>query len=333
MDDAGEERTPGRHPPPVPTPPVPPRVTRPIDRRGAQAAGISDWQLRHRAVRRSSREHVPAPGRLLGPPATSSRGAAGRTSRSARQPRRPPHRSTVCRSLSPRATCESTSPCRRPPASGTGRDRQDPCVRECRRRRSSSRAGVALTSPGADLAGPRGRSSRPAPCSRVADQTTGRRCPRAGLRPRPRVRAPRGPGGSARRAPCSPSRHPLAAGPRWSRCSAGCIHEAGLPAPVLQHVVRDGDRPASSAEVRPRHWPDRRACSWSSTATCTGSGESSCDGPPEAERPGRCAGWTVLPLHLGATVLGRPDVTPIRLGPVTCRSHANSGHHADRHES
>src|SRR3954469_7902372 len=44
------------HPPPVPTPPVPPRVTRPTDRRTARADGISDWHLRHPGVRRLSRD-------------------------------------------------------------------------------------------------------------------------------------------------------------------------------------------------------------------------------------------------------------------------------------
>jgi hypothetical protein len=40
----------------VPTPPVPPRVTRPTDRRSASAEGITDWHLRHRGVRRISRD-------------------------------------------------------------------------------------------------------------------------------------------------------------------------------------------------------------------------------------------------------------------------------------
>ena len=44
------------HAPAVPTPPVPPRVRRPTDRRGARAQGISDWQLRHRDTVRSSRD-------------------------------------------------------------------------------------------------------------------------------------------------------------------------------------------------------------------------------------------------------------------------------------
>jgi hypothetical protein len=40
----------------VPTPPVPPRIDRPTDRRRARADGISDWQLRHREVVRTSRD-------------------------------------------------------------------------------------------------------------------------------------------------------------------------------------------------------------------------------------------------------------------------------------
>src|SRR4051794_21323141 len=52
------QRTTGvaRQAPPVPTPPVPPRITRPADRRGARAAGVTDWQLRHRGVARTSRD-------------------------------------------------------------------------------------------------------------------------------------------------------------------------------------------------------------------------------------------------------------------------------------
>ncbi|MGY1740771.1 MULTISPECIES: endonuclease domain-containing protein [unclassified Blastococcus] len=44
----------------MPTPPVPPRVRRPTDRRRARRDGISDWHLRHRATVRSSRDtHLP----------------------------------------------------------------------------------------------------------------------------------------------------------------------------------------------------------------------------------------------------------------------------------
>lgn len=45
----------------MPTPPVPSRVTGPLDRAGAAAAGISDWQLRHPGVVRASRNtYLPA---------------------------------------------------------------------------------------------------------------------------------------------------------------------------------------------------------------------------------------------------------------------------------
>jgi hypothetical protein len=45
----------------VPTPPVPPRVHRPTDRAGARAAGVTEWQLRHLEVVRSSRDtYLPA---------------------------------------------------------------------------------------------------------------------------------------------------------------------------------------------------------------------------------------------------------------------------------
>jgi Protein of unknown function (DUF559) len=40
----------------VPTPPVPPRVRRPTDRRRARAEGITDWHLRHRDTVHSSRD-------------------------------------------------------------------------------------------------------------------------------------------------------------------------------------------------------------------------------------------------------------------------------------
>src|SRR5688572_22438565 len=46
---------------PVPTPPVPPRIHRPTDRAGARAAGVTEWQLRHLDVVRSSRDtYLPA---------------------------------------------------------------------------------------------------------------------------------------------------------------------------------------------------------------------------------------------------------------------------------
>jgi Protein of unknown function (DUF559) len=45
----------------VPTPPVPPRIDRPTDRAGARAAGVTGWQLRHPEIVRSSRDtYLPA---------------------------------------------------------------------------------------------------------------------------------------------------------------------------------------------------------------------------------------------------------------------------------
>ena len=46
----------------MPTPPVPPRVRQPTDRRRAQADGITDWHLRHRDVVRTSRDTYLPPG-------------------------------------------------------------------------------------------------------------------------------------------------------------------------------------------------------------------------------------------------------------------------------
>jgi hypothetical protein len=40
----------------VPTPPVPPRVRHPTDRRNARAEGITEWQLRHAEILRTSRD-------------------------------------------------------------------------------------------------------------------------------------------------------------------------------------------------------------------------------------------------------------------------------------
>jgi hypothetical protein len=42
--------------PPVPTPPVPPRIRRPTTRRLARADGLTDWHLRHPAIVRTSRD-------------------------------------------------------------------------------------------------------------------------------------------------------------------------------------------------------------------------------------------------------------------------------------
>ena len=45
----------------MPTPPVPPRVHRPTSRAGARTDGVTDWQLRHLEIVRSSRDtYLPA---------------------------------------------------------------------------------------------------------------------------------------------------------------------------------------------------------------------------------------------------------------------------------
>lgn len=45
----------------MPQPPVPPRIQQPTDRAGARAAGVTDWQLRHLDIVRSSRDtYLPA---------------------------------------------------------------------------------------------------------------------------------------------------------------------------------------------------------------------------------------------------------------------------------
>jgi hypothetical protein len=114
------------------------------------------------------------------------------------------------------------------------------------------RAGVALTSPGRtwlDLAA----HLPPGALLAVADQMLARRYPRAGfdrvLASAPAVRGKR----IAREVLAAAN--PLAGSPmesvlRW------LIHEAGLPAPVLQHVVRDGaGRFLGQVDLA---WPDRR---------------------------------------------------------------------------
>jgi hypothetical protein len=114
------------------------------------------------------------------------------------------------------------------------------------------RAGVALTSPGRtwlDLAA----HLPPGALLAVTDQMLARRYPRAGF---DRVLAS-APGVRGRRIARQvlDVANPLAGSPmesvlRW------LIHEAGLPSPVLQHVVRDGDnRFLGQVDLA---WPDQR---------------------------------------------------------------------------
>src|SRR3954471_13385308 len=242
--------SPGRHPPPVPTPPVPPRVTRPIDRQAAYVEGITDWQLRHRGVRRISRNtYLPLDQAadlmqrvravLLSAPAgvlVSHQTAAAlfglqiplashdlRVHLTVPPPTRLRHRAD--RRIHVSAV---------PPA------------------QVQRRGGVALTSPGRtwlDLA-----ACLPADALlALADQMLARGYPRTGF-DRVLASAPRVRGQRKARAVLALA-NPLAGSPmesvlRW------LIHEAGLPAPVLQHVVRDRD--GGFLGQVDLAWPDRR---------------------------------------------------------------------------
>jgi hypothetical protein len=114
------------------------------------------------------------------------------------------------------------------------------------------RAGVPITSPGRtwlDLAA----DLPPAALLAVTDQMLARNYPRVGF-DRILASAPAVRGKRSARAVLTVA-DPLAGSPmesvlRW------LIHEAGLPAPVLQHVVRDGDQ--SFLGRVDLAWPDRR---------------------------------------------------------------------------
>jgi hypothetical protein len=159
------------------------------------------------------------------------------------------------------------------------------------------RAGVAVTSPGRtwlDLAA----VLPPAALLAVSDQMLARSYPRTGF-DRVLAAAPAVRGKRMARAVLAVA-HPLAGSPmesvlRW------LIHEAGLPAPVLQHVVHDGLR-AFLGQVD-LAWPDRRVLV-------------EFDGNVHRERRVFVddlrrqnglvlAGWTVL-RFTSADVLGRP---------------------------
>lgn len=278
----------------VPTPPVPPRVHSPTDRRGALAEGITDWQLRHPGVRRSSRDtYLPRASAeleriravLLGAPA----GAVISHLTAARlwgfevplvTPDQPVHL-TVARDVRRRHR----------------RDRRlhfsDVPLPETRRRH-----GVLVTSPSRtwiDLAA----VVPPAALLAVSDQMLARGYPRdefAAVLSRSAGR--RGVAAARRVAPCA---DPLAGSPmesvlRW------VIHEAGLPRPVLQHVVQDGGgRFLGRVDLA---WPDRRVM-------VEFDGDVHRDRRVFVDDVRRqnglvLAGWTVL-RFTSADVLGRPD--------------------------
>ena len=279
----------------MPTPPVPPRVTRPTDRRRARAEGITDWHLRHPGVRRLSRDtYLPldeAPALvqrvravLLGAPegAVVSHSTAAslfglQIPLVAEDPR---VHLTVAPPTRARHRADRRIHVSAVPASQIQR-----------------RAGVALTSPGRtwlDLAA----QLPPGALLAITDQMLMRNYPRTAfdrvLASTPPVRGKR-----TARAVLAIA-HPLAGSPmesvlRWM------LHEAGLPAPVLQHVVRDDDGQfLGQVDLA---WPDRRVLV-------------EFDGNVHRERRVFVhdlrrqndlvlAGWTVL-RFTSADVLGRP---------------------------
>jgi hypothetical protein len=233
--------------PRMPTPPVPPRVHGPLDRGRALADGITDWHLRHRDVARSSRDtYLPrAAGELdrihavlLGAPddAVVSHLTAAQLW-GFQVP-------LVSQERRVHLTVASNARLRH------RRDRRihfsHVPVPETRRRQ-----GVVVTSPSRtwiDLAA----VVPPAALLAVTDQMLARGFPRdefpAILR---RSARRRGVAVARRVVPCA---DPLAGSPmesvlRW------LIHEAGLPTPVLQHVVRAGGRFLGKVDLA---WPDRR---------------------------------------------------------------------------
>jgi hypothetical protein len=239
-----------RHAPPVPTPPVPPRVLRPTDRRGASAEGITDWQLRHREILRPSRDtYLPATaaldlrqritGVLLGAPSTAVVSHLTAASMWRFEVPLVAHDGRVHLSVPPEARVRS---------------RADRVIHASRVPVPETRVvrGLTVTSPSRtwiDLA-----TCIPVQALlAVTDQMLARRFP-ADEFPRVIARA-RGRRGVANARRVLAHADPKAGSPmesvlRW------LILEAGLPRPVLQHVIRDDDgRFLAQVDLA---WPDRR---------------------------------------------------------------------------
>ncbi|MGY1826159.1 endonuclease domain-containing protein [Blastococcus sp. SYSU DS0541] len=231
----------------MPTPPVPPRVQGPLDRRGARAKGITDWHLRHRDVLHASRDtYLPRSGDELQRMRAVLLGA--------------PDGAVVSHLTAARLwgfqvplVAEDERVHLTVPRDARLRQRRDRRLHfsdvpapETRRLH-----GVVTTSPSRtwmDLAA----VVPPAALLAVADQMLARGYPRAQF-PAVLLRSAgrRGIVTARRVAACAdPSAgSPMESVLRWA------IHEAGLPPPVLQHVVRDGGRFLGQVDLA---WPDRR---------------------------------------------------------------------------
>ena len=216
----------------MPTPPVPPRITRPTDRAGALAAGVTDWQLRHLDVVRSSRDtYLPSSlshdvsarvaAVLLGAPASAVVSHATAASLWGLQIPLVAEDPRVHLTVAPPTHVRSRS------------DRRVHCS-DLPGWQIAQRGGIRLTSPGRtwrDLA-----PGLPAGALlAVTDQILARGYPPEALRRL--VDEGRGARGIRTARQVLAVGSPLAGSPmesvlRW------LIHEAGLPAPVLQHPVR-----------------------------------------------------------------------------------------------
>lgn len=277
----------------MPTPPVPPRVRGPLDRRGARTEGITDWHLRHAAVRRSSRDtYLPEDADelqriravLLGSP-----------------------ENTVISHLTAARLWGFEVPLVTQdqrvhvtvPRSARRRHRRDRRVHfsdvptaETRRRH-----GVVVTSPSRtwiDLAAVVPSAALLA----VTDQMLARGFP---LDEFPAILARsagrRGVATARRVVPCADrlAGSPMESVLRW------LLHEAGLPRPVLQHVVREAGRFLGQVDLA---WPAHRVL-------VEFDGNVHRDRRVFVEdlrRQNRLvlAGWTVL-RFTSADVLGRPE--------------------------
>ncbi len=217
----------------MPTPPVPPRVHRPSDRRTARAEGITEWQLRHRDILRTSRNtYLPGAAAtdlrsridavLLGAPSTAVLSHVTAAAVWGFEIPLVPDDMRVHLTVPPGSRVRSRA------------DRRVHCsvVPEPERRGLS---GLPVTSPSRtwiDVAQvvPAGALLA------LTDQMLARRFP-ADEFPRILARS-RGRRGVALARSVLACADPLAGSPmesvlRW------LIHEAGLPRPVLQHVIRD----------------------------------------------------------------------------------------------